>query len=430
MLEPSWNLTLQNLVEFWWNPHGTLPQTSPDHPAALEEIGVRSTTGWWNPGGNLVELSRNLTSNHPLQPWWNLCGTLPQSTPNPGGNLADGGTHLVEPWWNSGGTLVEPWWNLSSGSPRTTPEPIWAVTPKLSAVGEKTCQGHPERFRASRLQLDGARQFESLRRAPCPEGRSGKGDLRGAAQGGRLTCRDASAAVSFQVMGVALNGTRDVQTLNTSLFVGGLGAAGPLGVFPLAALSLARSSASFGLRSSAGLRLPARRRAASLRATPEPPGRYFSHKTSARRSPGKVSSLDIPGGKCSTPPPHAKSPHHRDILRHFLKASRRRRISITWRRGSIRGVSHSEPTGLPELSKVSSGLRCLDFIWRVWNSTPEDEVRLAGLDGWSLLVSRQKRPQFPGFTAKPRLSQACRSVSECGCCPPAPARLNGRSLCA
>ena len=94
--------TLSTRVPLW-----NLPQTSPDHPAALEEIGVRSTTGWWNPGGNLVELSRNLTSNHPLQPWWNLCGTLPQSTPNPGGNLADGGTHLVEPWWNSGGTLAQ-----------------------------------------------------------------------------------------------------------------------------------------------------------------------------------------------------------------------------------------------------------------------------------------------------------------------------------
>ena len=56
-----------------------------------------------------------------LEPWWNPVGTL------------------VEPWWNPGGTLVEPlvepWWNLSSGSPRTTPEPIWAETPKLSAVG-------------------------------------------------------------------------------------------------------------------------------------------------------------------------------------------------------------------------------------------------------------------------------------------------------
>ena len=58
----------------------------------------------WNPGGTLV-----------VEMWW-----------NPGGTL-------VKPWWNPGGT----WWNLSSGSPRTTPEPIWAETPKLSAVGEK-----------------------------------------------------------------------------------------------------------------------------------------------------------------------------------------------------------------------------------------------------------------------------------------------------
>ena len=40
--------------------------------------------------------------------------------------------------WNPGGSLVEPWWNLTSGPPRTTPEPIWAETPKLSAVGENT----------------------------------------------------------------------------------------------------------------------------------------------------------------------------------------------------------------------------------------------------------------------------------------------------
>ena len=37
---------------------------------------------------------------------------------------------LVEPGWN-------PSWNLTSGPPRTTPEPIWAETPKLSAVGEQ-----------------------------------------------------------------------------------------------------------------------------------------------------------------------------------------------------------------------------------------------------------------------------------------------------
>ena len=41
--------------------------------------------------------------------------------------------------WNPGGSLVEPSWNLTSGPPRTTPEPIWAETPKLSAVGENKC---------------------------------------------------------------------------------------------------------------------------------------------------------------------------------------------------------------------------------------------------------------------------------------------------
>ena len=54
-----------------------------------------------------------------MEPWW-----------NPGGTL-------VEPWWNPGGTLVEPYLR----PPRTTPEPIWAETPKLSAVGEKTTWG-------------------------------------------------------------------------------------------------------------------------------------------------------------------------------------------------------------------------------------------------------------------------------------------------
>ena len=43
----------------------------------------------------------------------------------------------MELWWNPRGTLVEPSWNLPAGPPRTIPEPIWAETPKLSAVGEK-----------------------------------------------------------------------------------------------------------------------------------------------------------------------------------------------------------------------------------------------------------------------------------------------------
>ena len=47
-----------------------------------------------------------------------------------------GGT-LLKLWWNPGGTLVEPSWSLTSGLARTTPEPIWAETPKLSAVGKK-----------------------------------------------------------------------------------------------------------------------------------------------------------------------------------------------------------------------------------------------------------------------------------------------------
>ena len=36
---------------------------------------------------------------------------------------------------------MEPSWNLASGPPRTTPEPIWAETPKLSAVGGKKNAG-------------------------------------------------------------------------------------------------------------------------------------------------------------------------------------------------------------------------------------------------------------------------------------------------
>ena len=53
------------------------------------------------------------------------CGALFQCSHHP--------ASLAEPR----GTLVEPSWNLASGSPRTTPEPIWAETPKFSAVGEK-----------------------------------------------------------------------------------------------------------------------------------------------------------------------------------------------------------------------------------------------------------------------------------------------------
>ena len=60
---------------------------------------------------------------------WNPRGTLPQTTLT----TPQTSQNLVEP----GGTLVEPLWNLISGPPQTTPEPIWAETPKLSAVGKK-----------------------------------------------------------------------------------------------------------------------------------------------------------------------------------------------------------------------------------------------------------------------------------------------------
>ena len=176
-MEPSWNLPRttphprrnwwnpwwnprpehDGLVELWWKPGGTLvePQTTSDHPAALAEPGETGGNlvepSWnlasnhpdhpaaWNPGGTLAEPSNPQPSKKLVEPWWNPRGTLPQTTPDHPALAEPGGT-LVEPWWNPGGTLVkslvEPWWNLSSGLPRTTPEPIWAETPKLSAVGE------------------------------------------------------------------------------------------------------------------------------------------------------------------------------------------------------------------------------------------------------------------------------------------------------
>ena len=102
LVEPSWNLTSNHpaalvettqttpqpgtLVEPWRNPRETFLK-----PAALEEIGT------------LVEPSWNLTSNHPkppqttlplqnlVEPWWNPGGTLVEPWWNPGGTL-------VEPW--------------------------------------------------------------------------------------------------------------------------------------------------------------------------------------------------------------------------------------------------------------------------------------------------------------------------------------------
>ena len=150
----EWNLTFQNLVELWWDSHGTLPQTSPDR--------------WWNPGPTLVEPSWNLprTTPHPRRNWWNPGGTLVRSTTgwwNPGGNLVEPSwnlsprlitlqpsQNLVKPWQNSGEPswnlpqtrppppskkLLEPWWNPRGTLPQTTPdhpaalvEPLWNLT--------------------------------------------------------------------------------------------------------------------------------------------------------------------------------------------------------------------------------------------------------------------------------------------------------------
>ena len=75
---------------------------------------------WKISSGDIPNSMRcSLSARTTPQPWWNRGGTL------------------VEPWWNPGATLVQPSWNLTSAPPRTTPEPLWAETPKLSAVVEK-----------------------------------------------------------------------------------------------------------------------------------------------------------------------------------------------------------------------------------------------------------------------------------------------------
>ena len=130
LVEPSWNLTSnhpgpqpsQNLVERWWNPRGTIPQTTPDHPAALAELG-----GTLQP--SLDPRWLNLTSNHPGPPrsprrtWWNAGGTfvepylhLPQ-TPQPLEPVEPGGT-FVQLSWNLRGTLVEPYLTAAPDHPR------------------------------------------------------------------------------------------------------------------------------------------------------------------------------------------------------------------------------------------------------------------------------------------------------------------------
>ena len=64
LVEPSWNLPQirppqpsKNLLEPWWNPRGTLPQTTPpDHPWNLTSNHPDHPAAW-GPGGSLAEPS-------------------------------------------------------------------------------------------------------------------------------------------------------------------------------------------------------------------------------------------------------------------------------------------------------------------------------------------------------------------------------------
>ena len=107
---------VENSCSRWWNPGGTLvesswnlPQTTPG-PAALEEIGGHLKEPCWKPGATLVE------------PSWNL----PQTTPDHPAALEEiGGTQtaLAQTFWNASATLVEPWWNSRGTLPQGRPGP-------------------------------------------------------------------------------------------------------------------------------------------------------------------------------------------------------------------------------------------------------------------------------------------------------------------
>ena len=134
-----WNLTsgpprtIRSPCRTSWNCGGTLLE-----PSWIEPSWIKPPRTTRQPSQNLVEIWRN-PGETPVQPSWNLTSqNLVDPWSNPGGTLVERWWNAVwwKPWWNCGGTLVEPSWNLTSRPPRTTPEPIWAETPKLSAVGE------------------------------------------------------------------------------------------------------------------------------------------------------------------------------------------------------------------------------------------------------------------------------------------------------
>ena len=101
------------------------------------------------------------------------CGALSsaRTTPQPSQNLVEPSWNLtfVEPSWNLGGTFVEPSWNLTSGPPRITPEPIWAETPKHSAVGEKQTKEQRTGYIYIYMYVVGLSSVENQSQAQLPE---------------------------------------------------------------------------------------------------------------------------------------------------------------------------------------------------------------------------------------------------------------------
>ena len=138
-----WNLTsgmprtipqpLQNLVEPWWNPEKSFTKPLKQSWTALAKPRGNLVEPWSNPGGR------------------NPHGTLPQTTPDHPAALAEPGGSLVEPWWSP----VEAAWKPMQ--PQTTPdhpatlaEPpprsLSGLRPQLSAVGEKQNLMDPSRL--------------------------------------------------------------------------------------------------------------------------------------------------------------------------------------------------------------------------------------------------------------------------------------------
>ena len=118
LVKPWWN--------WWnaggWNPRGTLPQTTLDHPATLSEPHLKPRTTP-QPLQNLVKAW--------WTPWWDVEPYLKPPRTTPLQNRS--GKTLVQMGWKSRGTLlqnlvqtlvalVEPWWNPRGTSRKTLPQ--------------------------------------------------------------------------------------------------------------------------------------------------------------------------------------------------------------------------------------------------------------------------------------------------------------------